>query len=274
MVPINRRISTIVLVVTMSLSITAPIVASSKAQKVSGDPEGIIRPFNYERVQLLPGRLADQFEYVREFYGKLRANDILKGFRERAGQRARGREIGGAYSGSALCFGQWLGAFARMYKATGDTFIRDKAVYLMDEWGKTIEDDGFFGYAPPPHNPSHYIYDKMVGGLVDMYEYIGSKNALIYLDKITTWAENNLDRTNHYALPSEWYTLSENLYRAYELTGEERYQDFAKIWEYTDYWGILARGESVFQEILTTNPRHHSYHAYSHVNSLSSAAMA
>jgi DUF1680 family protein len=58
------------------------------------------------------------------------------------------------------------------------------------------------------------------------------------------------------------------------LTGEKRYCDFAKVWEYTDYWDIFARGESPFQAILKTNPRHESYHAYSHVNTLSSAAMA
>ncbi|MHC4165461.1 MAG: beta-L-arabinofuranosidase domain-containing protein [Planctomycetota bacterium] len=152
--------------------------------------------------------------------------------------------------------------------------IRDKAVYLMDEWGKTIADDGFFGYRAPPHNPGHYIYEKTVGGLVDMYEYIGTENAVEYLGKITDWAEKNLDRSNPYALPSEWYTLSENLYRAYELTGDKRYFDFAKVWEYTDFWSILARGESPFREILKTNPKHESYHGYSHVNTLSSAAMA
>ena len=86
---------------------------------------------------------------------------------------------------------------------------------------------------------------------------------IVYLDKITGWAEKNLDRSNPYALPTEWYTLSENLYRAYELTGNKRYYDFAKVWEYTDYWDILARGESVFQDILKSTPRHESYHGYS-----------
>jgi DUF1680 family protein len=239
-----------------------------------GNPKGKIQPFNLEGVRLLEGRLKTQFEQVKDFYLSLRPNDILKGFRERKGENAPGKELGGAHSQSALGFGQWIGAFARMYKVTGEEAIREKAIYLMDEWGKTIDEDGFFGYRSPPHNPGHYIYDKMVGGLVDIYEYIGNERALDYLSKITGWAEKNLDRSNPYALPTEWYTLSENLYRAYELTGEKRYYDFAKVWEYTDFWGILARNESVFQEILKSNPRHESYHGYSHVNCLSSAAMA
>ena len=264
-----KTLYTIFLLVSFSL-----IHAIGMPSSDSGKPDGVIQLFNYEGVQLLDGRLKTQFEQVKEFYLSLRANDILIGFRERAGENAHGKELGGAHSNSALGFGQWLGAFARMYKVTGDEVIREKAIYLMDEWGKTIDEDGFFGYQPPPHNPGHYIYEKMVGGLVDIYEYIGNERALDYLGKITGWAEKNLDRSNPYALPTEWYTLSENLYRAYELTGDKRYSDFAKVWEYTDFWDILARGESVFQDILKTNPRHESYHGYSHVNALSSAAMA
>ena len=238
--------------------------ASPRQKGGSGDPKGIIQPFNYEGVQLLDGRLKDQFEQVKDFYFALRDNDLLKNFRERAGLRVpEGPDLGGAYSRSGLTFGQWLGAFARMYKITGDVAIRDKAIYLMDEWAKTI--DGYY-------KPGHYVYDKDVQGLVDMYEYIGIERALQYLDKITDWAEKNLDRTNPYALPTEWYTLSENLYRVYELTGEKRYFDFAKVWEYTDYWGAFARGENIFQALEKAERK--GYHAYSHVNTLSSAAMA
>ena len=29
----------------------------------------------------------------------------------------------------------------------------------------------------------------------------------------------------------EWYTLTENLYRAYLVTGNQRYRDFGAVWE-------------------------------------------
>lgn len=265
---IGRGIAKLIVIPTMILCATALCAG------VEGDPGGRIQPFNYDGVQLLDGPLKAQFEQVRDFYMALRDNDILKGFREREGKLAPGKEIGGAYSARPLSFGQWLSGFARMYKVTGNTAIRNKATYLMDEWGKTISDDGSFYYSTKS-DASHYIYEKFVGGLVDMYEYIGSEDALTYLAKITDWAERELDRSKPFAGPAgEWYTLSENLYRAYELTGEKRYYNFARVWEYTDYWGIFARGESPFQAILKTNPRHESYHAYSHVNTLSSAAMA
>ncbi len=256
----NHRITVVMLIVIMGLATSERVTAGPRMHE-----KIILQPFNYEGVQLLDGRLKDQFEQVKDFYLALRTNDILKVFRERVELRAPGKELGGAFGTSQL--GQWLSAFARMYKVTGDTAIRDKAVYLMDEWAKTISKNETLDYG-------HYTYDKMVGGLVDMYEYIRNERALEYLAKITDWADKNLDRSNPYALPTEWYTLSENLYRAYELTGEKRYFDFAKVWEYTDYWETYAKGDSIFQDILKTNPKHESYHAYSHVNTLSGAAMA
>lgn len=63
---------------------------------------------------------------------------------------------------------------------------------------------------------------------------------------------------------TEWYALPENLYRAYLLTGDSRYRDFAKIWHYESYWGHLVEKKHSMTGL----------HAYSHVNTLSSAAMA
>ena len=41
---------------------------------------------------------------------------------------------------------------------------------------------------------------------------------------------------------SEWYTLSENLYRAFLLTGDGFYRDFAALWHYDDFWNRFAPG--------------------------------
>ena len=61
----------------------------------------------------------------------------------------------------------------------------------------------------------------MVGGLTDMILFCDSKLAAESLAKITGWAVKNLDRSNAYAFSgTEWYTLSENLYRAHRATGD------------------------------------------------------
>jgi len=230
------------------------------------NPKNVIQSFDYEKVNLLDGLLKNQFKQVRDFYYGISNDNILKEFRSKAGLPSPGKHLGGWYSKNQSAFGQWLSAFARMYKVTGDTAMRDKAVYLMDEWAKTISEEEW------SRSMSHYVYDKIVCGLVDIYKYIKDKNALQHLDRITKWAEKNLDRSRPYAGGGEWYTLSENLYRAYEVSGEKHYFNFAKVWEYIKFWECFAQKEDIFVALKTSQNKH--YHAYSHVNTLSGAAMA
>ena len=202
-----------------------------------------LQPFDYEGVTLLDGPMKAQFDTMRAYYYAIPDDDILKGFRARAGQRARGQDLGGWYSGEPArrfwwsngdtfnAFGQWLSGMARMSKATGDAEMRSKAIFLMGEWASTIEPDGWFFYSRRPWQP-HYIYDKQVGGLVDMAVYGGRKDALVHLSKITDWAIENLDRSRKVDSDTEWYTLSENLYRAYQVTGDEKYRRFADLWRF------------------------------------------
>ena len=91
-----------------------------------------------------------------------------------------------------------------------------------------------------------------------------SRVYLPHLEKITDWAIANLDRERKPDTGTEWYTLSENLYRAYQLTGNPKYKTFGDVWRYTPYWNSFIGG---------TELTRYNHHAYSHVNTLSSAAM-
>ena len=238
----------------------------------------MLQSFDYRGVTLEDGPLKRQFDSVREYYLRIPNDDLLKGFRQRAGQFAPGTDLGGWYSSDIFhIFGQVLSGLARMYAATGDPACRDKADYLLDEWSRCIDADGYFFYTRHPNAP-HYIYDKMVGGLVDMYVYAENKEALVALDRITEWALKHLDRRNVYAFnsgggPTEWYTLSENLCRAYLATGDTKYRDFARVWEYTDYWNLYARGDDIFAK-RPDGGQTRGYHAYSHVNTFGGAGAA
>lgn len=219
-------------------------------------------------MKLQDSPLKRQFEEVEADYLAIPNDDILKGFRERAGLQTNGaKDMGGWYSNDIFSvFGQFLSGMSRLYAVSGNLALKTKVNSLIEEWGKTIDKDGYFYYSKKPNAP-HYVYEKIVGGLVDNYVFTGNKDALKYLSVITDWAIKNLTRERIYGqTQSEWYTLSENLYRAYEVTKDTKYLDFGKIWEYHDYWNVYARGEKV-----NTDIRHH---AYSHVNTLSSAAAA
>ncbi len=233
----------------------------------------VIEPFDYRGVVLNDGPLLRQVLEVRDFYLRVPNDDYLKGFRQRAGKPAPGADLGGWYTpGTFHVFGQVLSGLARMHAATGDEACREKLNALIKEWSLCIEPDGYF-YSTKPPAPAHYIYEKMAGGLLDAHLYGGNRDALAHLDRITGWAEKNLDHSNPYVFNTlagitEWYTLSENLYRAYLITGQPRYRDYARTWEYTHYWNLFTEpGKDIFKP----SP---GYHAYSHVNTLSGAAAA
>jgi DUF1680 family protein len=263
-------------------TVAATAVASGLGSGISGgagsstsvsstvDSRYKLRAFNYDGVRLGDSRWNDQFQHGRDFYLNVSNDDILQGFRAEASLSAPGQPLGGwCAKDSATVFGQWLSGMARMYRATGDTEMRDKAVYLTTEFAKTVGADGNC-------RMRHYPYEKLICGLVDMKEYADYPEAMDLADRCTDWAITNLDRTRtpanphpwemHSGKPLEWYTVSENLYRAYVASGNPNFKDFGDVWLYHDYWNKFAD---------TSSPTNASgVHAYSHVNTFSSAAMA
>ena len=262
---------------------TAVGAVAATASGIPSPARTVLEPFHYTGVELLDGRMKKQFDYARNFYLNIPDDNLLKGFRQRAGMAAPGNDMIGWYAGDPhqvafwskgdtfIAFGQYLSGMARLYKASGDAALLEKAAGLMREWAKTIEPDGFFYYSRNPYTP-HYIYEKTTYGLVDLYEFGGRKEAAPLMERITAWAVKNLDRSRKRPLDGvsfgangqEWYTLCENLYRAYQLTGDARYKEFGDLWRYPSYWGMFTSGKE---------PAPFGYHAYSHVNTLSSAAM-
>jgi hypothetical protein len=243
----------------------------------AGKGRKILQNFDFRGVTLDDGSLRRQFDEVRDFYLRIPNDDLLKGFRARANRPAPGADLGGLYLIHGI-FGQLLSGFARMHAAAGDPACKEKAEALMHGWAECLGPDGYpfpkgYGGLMP------YDYDKLVGGLVDIYRYCGDKDALVYLSRITDWAAKNLSgvekhinekHANWFAVNGEWYTLSENLYRAHMATGDPKYRRLAEEFEYTDYWNLIARKADVF---------HRSdwpgwYHAYGHVNTFSGAGAA
>jgi DUF1680 family protein len=245
------------------------MVADQNEDSASGKTR--IEPFNYDSVHLREGMLKQHYRTTRDYFFNIPDDDILKGFRQRANLPAPGNDLGGWNRYDPYeHLGQWISAMARMYRADGDRPMLEKALRLMNGWAETLEPGQFFAQCRWPAKP-HYAYDKTAQGLIDLYEYTGRKDALKLLEKITDWAVVHLDRSRKIPTPSdrdagatEWYTLSENLYRAYRLTGDPRYKTFGDVWCYPSYWNTFRSPAPAVQGL----------HAYSHVNTLGSAAMA
>jgi DUF1680 family protein len=243
-------------------------VASAAALPLIGPAKpAVLEAFDYRGVRLLPSRWQQQFQQSRDYYLGVSNDDILHGWRAAAGLAAPGKPLGGwCAKNSNPVFGQWLSGMSRIYRATGDDAMREKAVHLVTEWAKTIPPDGNSGM-------EIYAYDKLLCGLVDLKLYAGHDAAVGLLERTLDHAMRTYSRERTPATrdringnPEEWYTFAENLYRAAEVTGNPKVKAFADTYLYHSYWDKFAN---------TAAPANaHWVHAYSHVNTFSSAAKA
>jgi hypothetical protein len=258
----------------MTMPLLRRASSAGAASSITGGRKKL-KVFDFQGVRVTGGMLHSQLQRTRDFYLAIPNDDILKGFRKRAGMATPGQEMGGwCEHDTAVAFGQWLSGMARLARTSGENQLREKSTALMVGWGEAFTRDNK-PYYFDSYLASHYPFDKSLCGLVDMHKYLSAPDALPLLERLIDWGSKNLGRGRHPATaidPSgptaegiEWYTLSENLYRAYEYTGDSRYRDFGDVWRYPQYW----------EKFTGTGPIDiHGLHAYSHVNTLSSAAMS
>jgi uncharacterized protein len=273
-----------------SVSLASAVAMGSRmGLRVDLPAPGNLRPleeFGYADVTLNSELHEKQLQSSHQVLMELSEDSLLKPLREMAGQRAPGAELGGWYwydpsydpdtvtNGFApgASFGQWVSALARYYAITGDPATRDKVLRLNRLYAQTISGD-FYG---EKNRFPAYCYDKLVCGLIDSHQFVHDPDAFSILERTTDAALPYLPgkaiehgqrwRTN----PSdgyksdESYTISENLFLAYQRGAGDRYRSLAI--QYLDdlYYDPLAEGRNVFA----------GRHAYSHVNSLSSAMQA
>ena len=249
--------------------------------------------FDYSKVQLLDGPFRLQFDQNHARFLNLDEDGLLKPFRQREGMPAPGPDLGGWYDNSddfyvsddfkqsnfhgfipGHSFGQYLSGLARAYAVTGSKPTQEKVHRLVRAFGETVEPAGKFyvDYRLPA-----YTFDKTCCGLIDAHQFAGDPDALAVLKRATHAAlpylpEKALSRAEQQARPhkslaftwDETYTLPENFFLAYLRSGDTRYRDLGKRFIYHEYYDALAQNQNALP----------GKHAYSHVNTLSSAMQA
>jgi DUF1680 family protein len=252
--------------------------ARAASQTVADAIAAPLSELEYGQVQFGAGPLDTQARENHRLVLGLDEDALLRPFRVRAGLPAPGHDLGGWYDTYAFApgatFGQWMSALARHYAITGDVPTRAKVRRLVRGYAATIDAQGsFFRNNRFPA----YTYDKLVGGLLDARRLSGDDAALAALARTTRAAVPFLPPRamprNEHAQPGEdfsehaWdesYTLPENQFLAWGMTGDGRHLELGRRFLYDEFFAALARGENVLP----------GKHAYSHVNALSSAAKA
>jgi len=244
-----------------------------------------LEQFDYGDVALARELHEKQREETHSVLMRLSEDSLLKPFRQMSGQAAPGEDLGGWYHynpdykwgededgfAPSCTFGQWVSALARMYAITQDQATRDKVLRLNRLYAQTISSD----YYDKNRFPT-YCYDKLVCGLIDSHKYVNDPDAFSILEHTTNTALQHFPKhaVEH---GKEWrpnkdqswtwdesYTISENLFLAYQRGAGVRYRELGRQYLDDEYYDPLAEGRNVLA----------GRHAYSYVNSLSSAMQA
>lgn len=277
----SAAVSTAGLVAASSL----PVWARTKPTEPTPPPLSV---FPYSNVQLLDGPFRIQFDQNHALFLNLNEDGLLKPFRQREGLPAPGPDMGGWYDNAddfnekdnfhafiaGHSFGQYLSGLARAYAVTGSKPTQEKVQRLVRGYGETVEPSGKFyvDYRLPG-----YTFDKTCCGLIDAHEFAADPIALDVLKRSTDAVlphlpEKALSRAEQEARPhktiaytwDETYTLPENFFLAYQRSGDKRYRELGERFIYHEYYDALAENENALP----------GKHAYSHVNTFSSAMQA
>lgn len=230
----------------------------------------VLSEFAYGDVDLFSEPHETQLNHHLELLLSLNEDSLMKPFRQMAGVPAPGEDLGGWYSynpghdgtdgayAPTATFGQWVSALARMYAIRRRPEIREKVMKLNRLSAQVINDL----YFKNNHFPT-YCHDKLVCGLMDSHSLAQDPDAWSILRHITDTALPHMpgkavDNSD------ESYTASENLFLAFQRGAGERYKELGTQYLADYYYDPLSEG----QDNLAGR------HAYSHVNSLSSAAQA
>ncbi|MGA7408978.1 MAG: beta-L-arabinofuranosidase domain-containing protein [Bryobacteraceae bacterium] len=250
-------------------------LAASTASKLCSTtlPNPPLTVFPYGAVSLLPGPLKQQFDQTHSFFLNLSEDRLLKIYRQRVGLPAPGEDMGGWYDDfcPGAHFGQYVSGLARFAAATNSEPTRAKVKRLVRAYAETVDPSGkFFVDLRYPG----YTYDKLVCGLLDAHSWAGDETAVSVLYATTRAAKPHMP---DHALTAEeqqqrphkdetytWdetYTMAENLFLAYERTGDPMFFDMGKRYLLDrTFFDPLAEEQDVLPGL----------HAYSHVNALSS----
>jgi hypothetical protein len=169
--------------------------------------------------------------------------------------------------------GQIISGLARFYGTSGDAAAQSKVQRLVKGFAATIDsDDYWYPSLKASTACAAYTLDKILVGLLDAHSFAGASSALDAARRCIKGSVRYLPPRAYerfeapkQAAVDEPYTLPENLFYAYEITGDQAYREMARkyLMDRT-YFDPLSRGENVLPGL----------HAYSHVNALCSASRA
>lgn len=227
------------------------------------------------KVRILPGNeFYDAQERMHRYLLSVEDDRMLYHFRRASGLDTRGVDSPDGWDAEECKLrghttGHYLSALALCYHATDDVRMKNKAIYMVRELGECQRafsgmegfEEGFLSgyseeqfdlleiYTPYPRIwAPYYTLHKIIAGLLDCHQYIGSEEALVIAEKIGMWTWRRLGRLSREQLKKMW-----SMYIAGEfggmnavmaqlagLTGREEFIECARLFDNDKLFEPLA----------------------------------
>jgi uncharacterized protein len=205
--------------------------------------------FDLKDVKLLDGRFKENAERDGKWLLSIDIKRLLHSWHVNAGMQTNAAPLGG-WEGLDVelrghTAGHVLSGLALMYASTGEEAYKlkgDSIVYAMAEIQNVLNQEGYLSAFPQnlvnraiegkPVWAPWYTLHKIMAGLIDMYEYVGNKQALDVVTKMGDWAYNKLKDLSPEELAvmhkAEFGGMIESSYNLYAITGNENYKKLAE----------------------------------------------
>ena len=245
--------------------------------------------FDYGDVTLGEGIFKEVYDGAKEYYLGLSVDDMFYGIRNYLHLDTKtGKDLEGNYQTGDTVLGQWISGNARYYAAEKTPELKTRMTEIADAVDEVTKKKPLF-----TGGISLYTFEKHLQGCLDLYTLCGEQKGFDSAKRMMDAALEDKDYTGAKKLLGdngtqdnmrelEWYTTSESVYAFAEVakkngctaTEVRKYTDFAKSFEYTEFWDIFANKKDMFDYSPQAGMNTKYFHAYSHLNSFNSAAAA
>jgi hypothetical protein len=220
-------------------------------------------PFSLKNVRLLDGPFKAAMGRDLTYMMSLDNDRLLHMFRVTAGLPSTAEAYGGWEKADVEVrghsIGHFLSASAMMFASTGDARVKAKAdavVTALAECQKALGSSGYLSAFPETFFDRvesvrtvwapYYTIHKIMAGLVDMFEYCGSRQALEVVEGMARWVKSRTDKSDRAHMErvlnaTEQGGMNEVLANLYAITGKADYLATARRFDERHYTEPLSR---------------------------------
>lgn len=248
--------------VTFLLEFTKPVFCDKIKQKdVKG--ELTLKSFALHEVTVTEPAFVAAWKADVIFIKRLDPDRLLSAFRRSAGLPDQGKKPYGGWEDGRIgghTMGHYLAACAQEIAATGDTVLRERVDYIIEELAKCQERHGngflFGAKLDPDEEPERqfdieegklsmegflitwvpwYTMHKIFDGLLTVHRLCNNEKALEVAERLGDWVVQRVSKwsgeTRRVILGKEYGGMNDCLYQLWHASGKEQYRKAAEIFD-------------------------------------------